>query len=217
MIETLVTAFLAFASTNIDDLFILMLLFSQASAKGLKQSNIFVGQYLGIVTLIILSLVGSLIGFVIPVSYIGILGFFPIYLGLVKIYQLIKNKNESGEELIINTGIEKGIWASIFGVHTFNIASITIANGGDNIGIYVPLFATLEIYDLVVTVIMFLMLVYAWLMMARYLVSHPRLKEIIQRYNAIIFPFVLIALGIYILYESGTIRLIFKLANLILN
>lgn len=211
MIEVIITAVLAFASTNIDDLFILMMLFSQASGKNLTPATIFAGQYLGISTLIILSLAGSLLGIIIPLPYIGLLGFLPVYLGLSKIYHHIKKDHTAPEEVTIDRKPAGGFLASIAGINVVSIAAITIANGGDNIGLYIPLFANLTVQQLVITIIIFLVLVYVWLITARYLISHPRLKESISRYKHIIFPVVLIALGVYILMESGTINLLSKI------
>jgi cadmium resistance protein CadD (predicted permease) len=85
MIETVITAVLAFASTNVDDLFILMMLFTVTS-QSFRPHHILSGQYLGIITLIAISVIGSLIGIVIPKVYIGLLGFFPIYLGIRKFF-----------------------------------------------------------------------------------------------------------------------------------
>jgi cadmium resistance transport/sequestration family protein len=209
MIETIITAIIAFASSNVDDLFILMMLFSQTSTTGLTARHIFAGQYFGIISLTTFSLLGSLLGIIIPVAYIGLLGLFPIYLGIVKLYRYLKKDNEKAEEIILEPRIKEGsIMAFVAGANTLNIAAITIANGGDNIGIYIPLFANLSVPELVITVAVFLILVYVWLIVSRYLVSHPGLREAIRRYNSVVFPFILIVLGIYILVESGTTRLL---------
>src|SRR5436190_18003173 len=96
MIETAITALIAFISSNIDDIFILMTLFAQAPLT-LHRKHIITGQYLGIITLIALSLIGSLIGIFVPEYYIGLLGLVPIYLGGKKIYENIKNKTDESE------------------------------------------------------------------------------------------------------------------------
>ena len=48
---------IAFTVTNIDDMMILLLLFSQSDSN-FRKRHIFIGQYLGFLTIIILSLPG---------------------------------------------------------------------------------------------------------------------------------------------------------------
>lgn len=204
MIETMVTALLAFASTNVDDLFILMVLFT-ATSQSFRPSNILAGQYLGIITLIGISLIGSLIGIVIPKVYIGLLGFFPIYLGIRKLF----DKNDDEDDSPAITPGKKYILSSVISPATLSVASITIANGADNIGIYIPLFVNLSIPNLILTTSIFLAMVLVWVKTAEYLVQHPRLKHTLARYNHVLFPCILIGLGIYILIESRSYTLVF--------
>lgn len=122
----IVISIVAFAATNIDDTFILMLFFGD---KRFRSSDIYLGHYVGIGLLVMISIIGSVIGNFIDSKYIGLLGLFPIYLGIRQFIQLAKNSNEA--EAFENT--EKA------GLLT--VATTTFANGGDNIGTYIPLFA----------------------------------------------------------------------------
>ena len=204
MIETIITAVLAFASTNVDDLFILMMLFTVTS-QSFRPHHILSGQYLGIITLIAISVIGSLIGIVIPKVYIGLLGFFPIYLGIRKFF----SKDDDSDSSPVLSPDKKYVLASIISPATLSVASITIANGADNIGIYIPLFVNLTATNLVFTICIFLMMVFVWVKIAEYLVQHPRLKNTLARYNHVLFPCILIGLGIYILIESKSYTLAF--------
>jgi len=51
-----------------------------------------------------------------------------------------------------------------------------------------------------------------WLVLARWLVYHRMLGAPIRRYGGRVVPFVLIALGFFILYDSGTF-LLFRAAR----
>lgn len=203
MIETIITALLAFVSTNADDLFILMVLFTVTS-QSFRPSHILSGQYLGIITLIVISVMGSLLGIVIPKVYIGLFGFFPIYLGIRKLF----NKNDNNDSPVITPG-KNYIPASVISPATLSVASITVANGADNIGIYIPLFVNLSVTSLAFTIGIFLSMVFIWVKIAEYLVQHPRLKNTLARYNHALFPSILIGLGIYILIESKSYTLVF--------
>jgi len=193
--EIILTSIIAFASTNIDDLFILTLFFVD---KRFKPVHIYLGQYLGIIVLIGISVTGSLIGNFIEGKYIGILGLFPIYLGVLQIIYLIKGEQEKLEQQErprSKTG-------------ALSVATVTIANGGDNIGTYVPLFATLTTSDKSIMIIVFLAMVMIWLTAAKYLSTHPLLAKAISKYGHIITPIVLCLLGLFILKENGSFGLI---------
>jgi cadmium resistance transport/sequestration family protein len=207
MIQTIVTAFIAFASTNIDDIFILMTLFTQVP-RPLEKRSIIAGQYLGIITLVLISIGCSLIGMVVPAKYIGLLGLFPVYLGLTKIFRYQKDDHDEKEDEIKVSDDNRGLLPGFIGGQAFSIAAITIANGGDNIGIYVPLFARASLSQIGWTVLVFLVLVYVWLISAEYATNHPLLKEKLKRYNHILFPAILIGLGVYIIVDSRTYELI---------
>jgi cadmium resistance transport/sequestration family protein len=212
VIQITFAAIAAFISTNVDDVFILMTLFTLTS-KTLTKQNILFGQYLGFVSLIILSIAGSLLGLIIPKGYIGLLGLLPIYMGLSKFIRHIANKEgeEEEEDVEIGSTSSTGFFSHLIGVQTFNVAAITIANGGDNIGIYIPFFANLSIPALCYTITIFLALVFVLVRTAWYLTRHPALSSIFKKYNHIIFPFVLVGLGIYIIVESETHKLVQQL------
>ena len=195
--EVLLASITAFISTNIDDLFILTLFFG---TKQIKQYQIIAGQFLGITTLIALSLLGSLLGLIIDVAYIGLLGLVPIYLGLKGIRSLINHDELNQTDEHVKTK-ENGVLA---------VAGVTVANGGDNIGIYIPLFSTLSLINKIVMVAVFLAMTYLWCLMAKYFTKHPLVAVAVDKYGHIVTPFVLISLGIYILYESNTIGLFIR-------
>lgn len=193
--EIVFTSIIAFASTNIDDLFILTLFLGDSRYQ---RSDVYLGQYLGMIVLIAVSVTGSLAGNFVDPRYVGLLGLFPIYLGLKQFIGLMKRRSE-GETQQEKTNYNTGL---------LGIATVTIANGGDNIGTYVPLFATLTTWDKLIMVMLFLLMVSAWLAMAKYLTTHPILASAISRYGHIITPIVLFLLGIFILETNGSLNLI---------
>jgi cadmium resistance transport/sequestration family protein len=193
--ELIVTSFLAFVSTNIDDIFILTLFFG---SKRFKPREIIIGQYLGIITLVAISFIASLAGLIIDKMYIGLLGLIPIYLGIKGLIELFRKTNgdESEEPELDN---KRG--------NILSVAGVTIANGGDNIGIYTPIFAALPISATITMVIIFLVMTMIWCLIAKYLTTHPYIARIIDKYGHMITPLILIGLGVFILYESGSLAL----------
>ena len=131
MFSHLSLAFVTFVVTNIDDLLILSMYF--ASPK-YKVKNIVTGQYLGISALIVISLVGILFGEFLDDRRISLMGLFPIFIGIKDLIALRKQGDE-----------EERVQQQKSKFQFLSVAFVTIANGGDNIGVYTPLFATTEI------------------------------------------------------------------------
>jgi cadmium resistance protein CadD (predicted permease) len=188
-----------FTSTNVDDVFVLLGFFSDSKFRG---RQVVIGQYFGIATLYGVSVVASLASLVIPTAYIGLLGLAPIMIGLRKVWSL-RNGVDASEEKTRAQGPSFAGRANIAAV-----AAVTIANGGDNISIYTPLFATRSGYDIAAIGGVFAAMTFVWLLVARWLVHHRTIGAPLRRYGGHVVPFVLIALGFYILYDSGTFGLL---------
>ena len=195
MIETLLTSIIAFGATNIDDIFILTLLYGSRRYSHLQ---IVSGQLFGIFVLVGLSLIISLIGTVVDPRYIGLLGLFPIYLGVRQIVDLLKGQDEE-QSTEIKTASS---------ITVLSIALITIANGGDNVGVYVPLFVTLTGAEKIQLCLVFGIMVYVWCLIARYLADHPILRSSLDKYSHRVVPIVLIVIGVFILIESDALTLL---------
>lgn len=222
MISTIITALVSFFSTNIDDIFILMLFFSQVN-KDIKVKHIVIGQYLGIGALTAISIAGALGISIIPQEYVGLLGLVPIYLGIkeyIEYKKEIKNNVEEEvqdteeniqEQVVLNqenktlVSIRKFISPNIL-----KVAGVTIANGGDNIGIYIPVFSNMKLYSILITVIVFLLLTGVWCFIGFKLVEHPFVNKNIEKYKHIFVPIIFIVLGVLIILESGTVGLFIK-------
>lgn len=189
-LTTSLVAALVFAATNVDDIVLLSLFFAASTAIPVANRRISpfaaitAGQFLGIGFLVGASLVASSISFVIPAFYIRFLGFLPLGLG---IHQLLPGHTNDA-----TTPLSKAI-------STLGVATITIANGGDNFGVYVPLFATQTWEEIAVTILIFGIMTVGWIFIASALVRHPYLGNYIQRLAPRFFPFILIGLGIFIL------------------
>ncbi|MGJ5675769.1 MAG: cadmium resistance transporter [Nostochopsis sp.] len=205
-------AIIAFVATNIDDIIILLLFFSQLNTH-FRRRHIFIGQYLGFVFIIIISLPAFFGGLVVPRTWIGLLGILPIVIG---IKQLLNKQTENTEVQTVNINLKPSTTSkpilnfilSILSPQTYKVAVVTFVNGGDNIGIYIPLFAGNNFASLVVIIIVFLIMVGVWCAVAYLLGRQAKIASILSRYGKTVIPFVLIGLGLYIIYERGTFTLL---------
>ncbi|PZO35438.1 MAG: transporter [Pseudanabaena frigida] len=200
-IGTVAIAVTAFTATNIDDILILTIFFAQVDRK-FRPRHILIGQYLGFAVLILASLPGYFGGLIIDHKWIGLLGLLPIAIGIKQLFQ-------KQEEVTVQTcAIPEQGKSPLIAPQTYHVAVVTFANGGDNIGIYVPLFASSNSVSLAITIATFLILIAVWCYAAYQFSTHPAIAKFLSQYSDAIVPFVLIGLGIYILYESETYQLI---------
>jgi cadmium resistance protein CadD (predicted permease) len=195
-LELLGLSFAAFIATNIDDLFILMAFFANHSR--FPTSQIVLGQYVGMGLLIAISLLGSLIALVVPNNLIGLIGIFPIVIGIKELLELRKN-DDNGEERATKQR-SRSRWITYLPFLT--VAAVTVS-GGEEIGIYTSVFAiNNETLEIIVIISVVMGLTGVWCAVAAYLVNHGFLADRFRRIASRILPFVLIGLGIYILAEA---------------
>jgi cadmium resistance protein CadD (predicted permease) len=179
-----------FALTNIDDLLLLSIYF--AHPEHYRQKDIVVGQYLGVFILVAISLSGLILGEVINKEWIRFLGLIPIYLGLKDLYKNIRNRNSNETD---DVDLPKD-HSSTF----LKVALVTFANGGDNIGVYTPLFAVTASNYIYLYLFIFSILIGLWCLLGKYMVSHDRVKNIFAKYGKMLLPVFLILLGLFILF-----------------
>jgi cadmium resistance protein CadD (predicted permease) len=184
----------AFAATNIDDIFVLLMFFSFSSVT-FPVKQVVLGQYIGIGLLVAISALGSFISLAVPTYIIALLGIVPIVIGVKKLIMFRKKNESNSKQAVQNKKKDNLVFAAI--------AAMTFSNGGDNIGVYTPLFAKYNsVSQITALVTIFMAMTAVWCIAAYYLVNHPLVASKIRRIGHIILPFVLIGLGIYILTES---------------
>lgn len=199
IILTVSVAITAFVATNLDDIFVLIVFFAN---KDFNKVTVVLGQYIGVSFIILICSSAFFFKFIIPTSYIALLGILPIIIGLKNLWKLKKNGsiNLLNETNTIQNQDHKNYTNSEVSIYqTFKVASVTFANGGDNIGVYAPLFASMSIFPLILTIIIFMIMIGFWCIIGYLMVSNRILGCKLQKYGHIILPFVLIFIGLGIL------------------
>jgi len=197
--QTIISAIGVYISTSIDYLIILIILFAQLSQNKQKW-HIYAGQYLGTGLLVGASLVAAYVVNFVPEAWmVGLLGLIPIYLGIR--FAIVGEGEEEEEEEIIER-LEQSKANQLF----WTVTLLTIASGGDNLGIYIPYFASLDWSQTLVALLVFAIGIIIFCELSRVLSSILLISETIEKYERIIVPLVFIPLGLYIMYESGTIE-----------
>ncbi|CWM51466.1 TPA: CadD family cadmium resistance transporter [Neisseria meningitidis] len=204
MIQNVVTSIILYSGTAVDLLIILMLFFAKRKSRK-DIINIYLGQFLGSVSLILLSLLFAFVLDYIPSKEIlGLLGLIPIFLGL-KVLLL----GDSDGEAIAKEGLRKDNKNLIF-----LVAMITFAScGADNIGVFVPYFTTLNLANLIVALLTFLVMIYLLVFSAQKLAQVPSVGETLEKYSRWFVAVVYLGLGIYILIENNSFDMLWTVSG----
>ena len=202
MVQNVVTSIILYSGTAVDLLIILMLFFAKRKSRK-DIINIYLGQFLGSVSLILLSLLFAFVLNYIPSKEIlGLLGLIPIFLGL-KVLLL----GDSDGEAIAKDGLRKDNKNLIF-----LVAMITFAScGADNIGVFVPYFITLNLANLIVALLTFLVMIYLLVFSAQKLAQVPSVGETLEKYSRWFIAVVYLGLGIYILIENNSFDMLWTM------
>jgi cadmium resistance protein CadD (predicted permease) len=89
----------------------------------------------------------------------------------------------------------------------FTVAAVTFANGGDNIGVYVPVFAAAGPSGMRAYVVTFLIGVGVWCLLSRRIAARPGVAHMLERWEHVLLPVVLIGIGAAILIQGGAFGL----------
>lgn len=200
LVKAITTGVTAFSATNIDDLVILILFFSQVNGAFCRR-HIVVGQYLGFTALVIASLPGFFGGLMLPDYWIGRLGLVPITIGLSLLFNPARNAFEKVKEEIQSNSSN----FPSFSPQIYNVAAITFANGGDNVSIYMSLFASSDVESFLVILIVFFLLLGVWCYVTYKLSCQPAIADVLTRYGNTLVPFVLIGLGVFIVLKNQSL------------
>jgi cadmium resistance protein CadD (predicted permease) len=196
-IAAVLVALVVFVTTNVDDLFVLLTLFGDPT---FRPREVVAGQLVAMFLLVGLSLLGALLAIVIAPAYVGLLGLAPLSIGIVALF---RRRDATADEALPQLNRRGSGVARVVAV-----TLVTIANGGDNLAVYIPLFASRGRIEQAIMGGVFLSMTAVWCWAAQSLINHPRFGAPIRRYSRPASPYVLIALGLYILIDSRSYTLL---------
>ena len=188
-----------FAVTNFDDIVILSLFFAQGAGQHGSARRVLAGQYLGFTAILAVAIAVTFGASFLPEQALPYLGLLPIALGLRDAWKVWKNRKrgDGGEQAESEQD----------GPAILKVATTTFANGGDNIGVYVPVFTNVGTSGTIVYCVVFLVLVGVWCAAGRFVATRPVIARPLGRWGHIVLPVVLIAIGLLILIEGGAFGL----------
>ena len=176
-----------FAVTNIDDLVLLAVFFGRTGHPW----RVVAGQYLGFLGILAVSVAGALGAGLLPEAVIPYLGLLPLALGVRAGWRVWRDRGADDEDEAPEA------------VGVFQVAAVTFANGGDNIGVYVPVFTVAGIGGMTTCIAVFLAGVAVWCAASWFLATRPVVARTLARWGHLVLPVVLVAIGLVILIEGG--------------
>jgi cadmium resistance protein CadD (predicted permease) len=187
-----------FAVTNIDDMLVLAVFFGRCKGDPSSAVRVIIGQYVGFIAILAVSVLGALGASLLPEAAVPYLGVVPLLLGIRAAWDVWRSRADPDGDDQTPTNGRAGAW---------EVATVTFANGGDNIGVYVPVFAVAGIGSMIGYVTVFLVGVAVWCAAAWYVATRPAVVKLLARWGHIFLPFVLVGIGLAILTEGGAFGL----------
>jgi len=190
MLETIVVGIMLFASTNIDDIFLTMAFFADPR---LDRRAVVAGKFLGISLIVTVSIAAAACAMAVPPEWVALLGFAPLGLGLHRLWSAWRAPPGV-------TADEEGMpsEAGSLVAQACSVAGVTAANGGDNLGVYVPVFSE-QFQVIPVFAVIFAFMTGLWCIGGNLLVNHRLIAATMRRLAGRLLPWVLIVLGLSIL------------------
>lgn len=176
--QTIALATVMFAATNADDLVLLGIFFAQ---PGCRPRAVVLGQLAGIGSLTAISYTASMLALAVPHGWLPLIGLIPLWIGI----RWLRRSHDQEAPPVSMT------W--------WSIAGITMANGADNLGVYIPAFAIQTGAQKVLTGVTFGLLTLIWCAVAWAAVKHPTWGPLVSRACRRAAPFVLIGIGLWII------------------
>ncbi|NKQ27818.1 cadmium resistance transporter [Streptomyces galbus] len=189
-----------FAVTNIDDIVVLALFFAQGAGRRGAARRVVLGQYLGFAAILAVAVAAAFGATFLPAAALPYLGLLPLALGLKAAWRAWRDRRDGGTD-------QEDEQAGAGGPGPLGGAAGTLANGGDNIGVYVTVFATAGGGGMSVYAVVFLALVGVWCCAGRFFATRPVIAGALARWGHVLLPLVLVALGVLILVEGGAFGL----------
>ena len=197
MVSGLLGAVGLFIATNIDDIIVLSLFFARGAGQAGTTLRILAGQYLGFAGILAAAVLVTLgADAFLPTEAIPYFGLIPLALGLWSAWQAWRGDDDDDDAKVNGKNVSALV-----------VAAVTFANGGDNIGIYVPVFLNVDTATVIIYCVVFLILVAGLVLLAKFVATRPPIAEVLERWEGVLFPIVLIGLGTFMLVSGGAFGL----------
>lgn len=110
-----------------------------------------------------------------------------------------------GQKESTTKGVDGNRYSKLSNVKMLQVSAVTFANGGDNLGVYIPLFLSMGILEIGLTIIIFMIMTGFWCILGYILVNNRIVGDKLESYGHLVLPLILILIGVGILLGGGNI------------
>jgi cadmium resistance protein CadD (predicted permease) len=201
----------AFVGTNVDNCVVVMAMVAAAPVE--RARRIAAGQVIGFVVLVAVAAAAAAVLFEFSTAVVGLLGLVPLALGLHGLFGLARAGG--GDEAAapptggtVRRRRRKRPEQRAVGRSFTAAALVTVAAGGDNLAVYIPLFRVGGATRVGAIVAVFLVgeALVTWLILSGG--RHPRARGVMLRLGHLAVPVLLCFVGVLVLVEAGTFSLL---------
>jgi len=192
-----------FAVTNLDNLIILVFLLGQSPNA---RQHVLMGFVAAVILVIAVSSVGILIGTLLSPSLVGYLGFGPLLIGIYILYQQLRSTENKSTAVISAMGAPSKVWLTT--------VVLMFSNSADSIAVLLPLLAESGSMPTLLIVSIYLLTSILWCVISIKIASNAGLAKRINDRGEKLVPWVMIAVGIYVLSNTGTDSLLTGVTSL---
>jgi cadmium resistance protein CadD (predicted permease) len=197
----------AFVGTNIDNCVVTATMVAGAPLH--RSHRIAAGQVVGFVVVVAVAAAAAAVLYEFSPAAVGLLGLVPLAIGLRGIALLLRHRGpdasdaapaRKGRRPATDRAVGRGFTAGLL---------VTIAAGGDNLAVYIPLFREGGTANLITLVVVFALGEVAVTMVVLAAGRHPRARAFMAKLGAFAVPLLLCGIGILVLVTAGTFSWLF--------
>ncbi len=151
------------------------------------------GQVVGFAAVVALAAAAAALLVEFSPRVVGLLGLVPLALGLRGLFRL---RSGAGGPAVTRRAVGSGFTAAML---------VTLAAGGDNLAVYIPLFRVGGLARIGIILLVFAVGEVVVTMLALLGGGHPQARDVMARFGLIAVPVLLCAIGVLVLVEAGTL------------
>jgi cadmium resistance protein CadD (predicted permease) len=197
----------AFVGTNIDNCAVTMVMVAGAPLQ--RAHRIAAGQVVGFVIVVAVSAAGAAVLYEFSPAVVGLLGLVPLAIGVSGLLGLARRRDEGDTAPAVAPAGRLRRWRRrpedrAVGQGLTAAALVTVAAGGDNLAVYIPLFRVGGATNLGAIAAVFVVgeVLVTWLVLAGG--RHPRARQMMLRVGHVAVPVLLCCVGVLIMVQAGT-------------
>jgi cadmium resistance protein CadD (predicted permease) len=205
----------AFVGTNVDNTVVAMAMVAGAPLE--RARRIAIGQVAGFLVLVVVAAAGAALLFEFSTAVVGLLGLVPLAIGARGLIGLARHRHRQGDGEGEGDGVtpvatkrkrrrrpeERAVGRGFTAA-----ALVTIAAGGDNLAVYIPIFRVGGATNIGAVAAVFVAgeALVTWLILAGG--RHPKARGAMLRLGHVAVPILLCLVGLLVLLQAGTFSLL---------